>query len=116
MKHATNAVASRVRTVLLHRSSSASYQGMSARSLGEKGGTLDELPAEVVDRERALRTCLQDRSFQRVPVFDLVHGVELAAATGSAGPPVVLGDVVAWISVDAPEPNWRGSIGYIRGR
>jgi hypothetical protein len=58
----------------------------------------------------------QDRSFQRVPVFDLVHGVEITAATGGVGRPVAQGDVVAWISVDAAEPNWRGSIRYFRSR
>lgn len=81
-------------------------------------GTTRVLAREVADLPSVGERYVtwQDRSFQRVPVFDLVHGVELTAATGSAGRPVVQGDVVAWISVDAPEPNWRGSIRYMRGR
>lgn len=81
-------------------------------------GTTRVLAREVADLPSVGERYVtwQERTFQRVPVFDLLHGVELTAATGGAGRPVAQADVVAWISVDAPEPNWRGSIRYVRSR
>lgn len=58
----------------------------------------------------------QPSGFDRVPVYDTREGALLSAGQGSVGRSIAQGDFVAWVSVDQPHPNWRGSIKYIIGR